>query len=51
MQRWGGAAFIEVAEFLMGSQLLTKFNLKKVPDMDIQLRPTLLKKFRISAPK
>lgn len=42
---------IEVAEFLMGAQLLTKFNLKKIPAMDIQLRPTLLKKYRFSAPK
>ncbi|WP_294760753.1 IS30 family transposase [uncultured Gemmiger sp.] len=42
---------IEVAEFLMGSQLLTKFDLRKIPAMDIQLRPSLLKKCRISAPK
>lgn len=42
---------IEVAELIMGSQLLTKLNLKKIPAMDVQLRPTLLKIYKISVPQ
>ena len=39
----------EVAEFLMGKQLLAKLNLKKISPKDIQLRPTLLKIHKMQA--
>lgn len=38
----------EVAEFLMGKQLLAKLNLQKIPAKDVILRPTLLKMYRIA---
>lgn len=41
----------EVAEFLMGKPMLARLRLKKIPVENIQLRPALLKAYRLAGQK